>query len=78
MGKQSDFQGEREIGEASHADFFRAVHRFLVCFVLFAPVSVFFFFSKIKSCPKNFIYVFSLDDGYQTIIYNRDLNITEP
>ena len=27
MGKQGDLRGEREIGEATHADFFRAVHR---------------------------------------------------
>ena len=58
MGKQSDFQGEREIGEASHADFFRAVHRFLVCFVLFAPVSVFFFKDK-KLSQELYIRIFS-------------------
>ena len=46
----------------------------LSCFLQFLSFS----FSKIKSCPNNFIYVFSLDDGYQTFIYNRDLNITEP
>ena len=39
--------------------YFGAVHLFLVYFVLFSPVS-FFFFSKLKSCPNNFIYVFSL------------------
>ena len=63
VGKQGDLRGEREIGEATHADFFRAVRLFiiifLVYFVLFSPVS-FFFFSKIKSCPSNFIYVFFL------------------
>ena len=61
--KQGDSRGEREIGEATHADFFRAVRRFfLVYFALFSAVSFFlsFFFSKIKSCPNNFIYVFSL------------------
>ena len=60
FGKQGDLRGEREISEATHADFFRAVHPFLVYFVLFSPISFFFFFSRIKSCPKNFIYVFSL------------------
>ena len=58
--KQGDSRGEREIGEATHADFFRAVRRFfwfiLPCFLQFLS----FFFSKIKSCPNNFIYVFSL------------------
>ena len=58
VGKQGDSRGEREISEATHADFFRAVHLFFIYFVLFSPVS--FFFSKIKSCPNNFIYVFSL------------------
>ena len=37
--------------------YFGAVHLFLVYFVLFSPVS---FFSKTKSCPNNFIYVFPL------------------
>ena len=64
VGKQGELRGEREIGEATHADFFLAVHLviiiFLVYFVLFSPVSFFFFFSKIKSCPSNFIYVFFL------------------
>ena len=27
VGKQGDLRGEREIGEATHADFFRAVRR---------------------------------------------------
>ena len=44
VGKQGDSRGEREIGEATHADFFRAVYLFfLVYFVLFSPVSFFFF-----------------------------------
>ena len=60
FGKQGDLRGEREITEATHADFFHAVHPFLVYFVLLSPISFFFFFSRIKSCPKNFIYVFSL------------------
>ena len=64
VGKQGELRGEREIGEATHADFFLAVHLFiiifLVYFVLFSPVSFFLFFSKIKSCPSNFIYVFFL------------------
>ena len=61
MEKQGDSRGEREIGEATHADFFRAVRRFffLVYFALFSAVSFFFFFSKIKSCPNNYIRVFS-------------------
>ena len=48
MEKQGDSRGEREIGEATHADFFRAVRRFffLVYFALFPAVSFFFFFQK--------------------------------
>ena len=42
---------------------------FLLYFALFSPTS--FFFSKIYTC-------FLSDDGFQTIIYNRDLNLTEP
>ena len=61
MGNQGDLRGEREISEATHADFFRAVHPFLVYFVLFSPISFFVvFFKRIKSCPKNFMYVFSV------------------
>ena len=40
--------------------FFRAVHPFLVYFVLFSSISFFVFFLRMKSCPKNLIYVFSL------------------
>ena len=76
VGKQGDSRGEREIGEATQADFFRTVHPFFGLFCLI--FSSFFLFSRIKRCPNNFIYVFPSDDGYQTIIYNRDLNITEP
>ena len=46
MGKQGDLRAEREIGEATHADFFCAIHFFLVSFVLFSPVSFFFFKNK--------------------------------
>ena len=59
MGNQGDLRGEREISEATHANFFRAVHPFLVYFVLFSSISFFvFFFLRIKSCPNN-IRVFS-------------------
>ena len=79
MGKQGDSRGEREIGEATHADFYRAVYLFfLFYFVLFSPVSFFFFFKKKKVVPTTLYTCFLSDDGFQTIIYNRDLNITEP
>ena len=60
-GKTGRFtrRGRNITSEPTHAVFYRAVHPFLVYFVLFSPVS-FFFYSRIKSCPKNFIYVFSL------------------
>ena len=53
VGKQGDLRAEREIGEATHADFFCAIHFFwfiLSCFLQFLS-----FFSKIKSCPNDFI-----------------------
>ena len=77
MGNQGDLRGEREISESTHADIFRAVHPFLVYFVLFSPVSFFFFKNKKLSQELNYT-CFLFDDGYQTIIYNRDLNTTEP
>ena len=53
MGKQGDLRGEREISEATHADFFRAVHPFLVYFVLFSSISFFVvFFLKNKKLPQ--------------------------
>ena len=53
MGNQGDLRGEREISEATHADFFRAVHPFLVYFVLFSPISFFVvFFLKNKKLPQ--------------------------
>ena len=53
MGNQGDLRGEREIGEATHADFFRAVHPFLVYFVLFSPISFFVVvFLKNKKLPQ--------------------------
>ena len=60
VGKQGDSRGEREISEATQADFFHTVHLFfLVYFVLFSPVS-FFFFSKItKLSQKLYLRVFS-------------------
>ena len=46
VGKQGDSRGERKIGEATQADFFRAVHLFfwfiLPCFLQFLS----FFFQK--------------------------------
>ena len=78
MGKQGDSRGEREIGEATHADFYRAVYLFfcfiLSCFLQFLS----FFFQKKKVVPTTLYTCFLSDDGFQTIIYNRDLNITEP
>ena len=65
------------ISKATHADFFRAIHPFLVYFVLFSPVS-FFFFQELKVVPRTLHTCFLCDDRYQTIIYNRDLNTTEP
>ena len=61
MEKQGDSRGEREIGEATHADFFRAVRRFfLVYFALFSAVSFFFFFFKNKKLSQQlYIRVFS-------------------
>ena len=61
MEKQGDSQGEREIGEATHADFFRPVRRFfLVYFALFSAVSFFVFFFKNKKLPQELnIRVFS-------------------
>ena len=48
-------------------------------FVLFSPVSfLFFFFFNIKLSQQLHIRGLLFDDGYQTIIYNQDLNITEP
>ena len=67
------------ISEATHADFLRAVHPVLVYFVLFSPVSFFlFFFQELKVVPRTLYTGFLCDDRYQTIIYNRDLNTTEP
>ena len=61
--KQGDLRGEREIGEATHADFFLAAHLsiiiFLVYFVLFKPVSFFFFFKNKKLSQQLYIRVFS-------------------
>ena len=61
MEKQGDSRGEREIGEATHADFFRAVRRFffLVYFALFSAVSFFFFFKNKKLSQQLYIRVFS-------------------
>ena len=50
FGKQGDLRGEREISEATHADFFRAVHPFLVSF---------FFFKNKKLSQELYIRVFS-------------------
>ena len=51
----------------------------VVYFVLFSPVSfLFFFFFNIKLSQQLHIRGLLFDDGYQTIIYNQDLNITEP
>ena len=46
MGKQGGLRDVHEIGEVTNADFFRAVHLFLVYFVLFSPVYYFYFFQK--------------------------------
>ena len=60
MGNQGDLRGEREISEATHANFFRAVHPFLVYFVLFSPISFFVFFFENKKLPQELnIRVFS-------------------
>ena len=60
MGNQGDLRGEREISEATHANFFRAVHPFLVYFVLFSSISFFVFFFKSKKLPQELnIRVFS-------------------
>ena len=59
VGKQGDSRGEREISEATQADFFRAVHLFFgsFCLVFF---SFFLFFSKItKLSQKLYLRVFS-------------------
>ena len=46
VGKQGDLRGEREIGEATHADFFRAVRLFYFCFILPCFLQLLFFFQK--------------------------------
>ena len=59
VGKQGDSRGEREIGEATHADFFRAVHLFFGLFCLVFS-RFFLFFSKItKLSQKLYLRVFS-------------------
>ena len=59
VGKQGDSRGEREIGEATQADFFRAVHLFFGLFCLVFS-SFFLFFSKItKLSQKLYLRVFS-------------------
>ena len=49
------------MSEATHANFFRAVHPFLVYFVLFSPISffLFFFFKNKKLSQELYIRVFS-------------------
>ena len=52
FGNQGDLRGEREISEATHANFFRAVHPFfgLFCLVFFNFFLCFFF--KNKKLPQ--------------------------
>ena len=62
MEKQGDSRGEREIGEATHADFFRAVRRcFFFWFILpcFLQFLSFFFFKNKKLSQQLYIRVFS-------------------
>ena len=59
VGKQGDSRGEREIGQATQADFFLAVHLFFGLFCLVFS-SFFLFFSKItKLSQKLYLRVFS-------------------
>ena len=59
VGKQGDLRGEREIGVATPS-IFLAQFTFFGLFCLAFSSFFLSFFSKIKSCPNNFIYVFSL------------------
>ena len=52
VGKQGDSRGEREIGEATQADFFRAVHLFFGLFCLVFSSFFLFFFKNYKVVPK--------------------------
>ena len=74
MGKQGDLRGELELGESTHAGFFFAQFT-SPFFGLFCLVFSGFFLFVV---PTTLYTCFLSDDGYLTIIYNRDLNITEP
>ena len=65
---------------SSERQFFSCSSPFFGLFCLVFSSLLFLLFPKIKSCPDNLIYIRVLvsDDGYQTIVYNQDLNITEP
>ena len=69
VGKQGDLRGEREISKQRTPIFFAQFTPCLFYFVLFSPVSFFFFFSKDeKLSQERYITCFLSDDGYQTIL----------
>ena len=81
VGKQGDLLEEREIGEATHADFSSSSPYFSVYFALFSLVSLFFMKGNFVHfvVPTTLKRGFALsDDGYQTIIYTQNFNIAEP
>ena len=59
MGKQGDSRGEREIGEATHVDFFRAVYLFFGLFCLVFSSFFLFFFKNKKLSQQLYIRIFS-------------------